>query len=180
MSLTATTSADVNGLRRLYRDDALAQRFFDYLAARSKNAQETTVDRLLEVLARDGQGVSRRDLIGLLQALQQHEAGEFIVGRRGQPSRFRWKVGMVGLARAVRGEEDAAIETIDERDVAAETNGDETHGEERPAPGTIRHVYQLRPDTQVRLDLPANLTTKEAHRLAEFIRTLPFDEAPPA
>jgi hypothetical protein len=176
MSLSGTALPNVNGLRRLYRGDALAQRFFDYLAARSKNAHETTVDRLLEELARDGQGVSRRDLIGLLQALQQHEAGEFIVGRRGQPSRFRWKVGMIGLAKAVRGEEGAAIESIDETDAAAETNGDDAHGDGRTAPGTIQHVYQLRPDTQVRLDLPANLTTKEAHRLAEFIKTLPFDD----
>jgi hypothetical protein len=180
MSVNASASPDVNGLRRLYRGDALAQRFFDYLAARSKNARETTVDRLLHVLSRDGQDVSRRDLIGLLQALQEQAAGEFIVGRRGQPSRFRWEVGMIGLAKAVRGEDGAAIEAIDETDVAAETNGDDSHGEERAAPGTIRHCYQLRPDTQVRLDLPANLTTKEAHRLAEFIKTLPFDETPPA
>lgn len=180
MSTKGQTSPDVNGLRRLYRGDALAQRFFDHLAARSKNARETTVDRLLHVLSRDGQDVARRDLIGLLQALQEHDAGEFIVGRRGQPSRFRWAVGMIGLAKAVRGEEDAAIQAIDESEALPDINGDEPHEEERAAPGTIRHVYQLRPDTQVRLDLPANLTTKEALRLAEFIKTLPFDEAPTA
>ena len=41
--------------------------------------------------------------------------------------------------------------------------------------GSIEHRYQLRPDRQVLLVLPADLTAREAGRLAEFIKTLPFD-----
>ncbi len=41
--------------------------------------------------------------------------------------------------------------------------------------GTIGHRFVLRPDFQVQLELPQDLNQREANRLAEFIRTLPFE-----
>ena len=36
------------------------------------------------------------------------------------------------------------------------------------------HTFRLRPDLVVVLELPLNITTQEAQRLADFIKTLPF------
>jgi hypothetical protein len=55
--------------------------------------------------------------------------------------------------RADRREEDVA-ETIEE--------------------GLISHRYQLRPQSAVTINLPADLTKTEAERLAAFIQSLPF------
>jgi hypothetical protein len=166
---------DLKALRRLYQTDAVAAAFFDHLASRRNSSRETTVDRLLQVLSQGGSEVSRRELIALLQSLEPVGAGDFVVGRRGQPSRFRWAVGMVGLAKAARGDADAAIESIDITERASEPDDEQSTVLTLPA-DFIAHVYQLRPGTQVTLNLPANLTSREATRLAEFIRTLPFDE----
>ncbi len=57
-----------------------------------------------------------------------------------------------------------------------EDNGDEEDERFDPA-GTIMHKFQLRPHWQVDLALPLDLTEREAARLSEFIKTLPFDKA---
>jgi hypothetical protein len=41
---------------------------------------------------------------------------------------------------------------------------------------TIRHEYRLRPDFTAEIELPEDLTTREALRLADFLKTLPFVE----
>ncbi|MGV3555959.1 MAG: hypothetical protein ACO1OD_11960 [Croceibacterium sp.] len=38
---------------------------------------------------------------------------------------------------------------------------------------TLTHTYHLRPDLQVSLDLPRDLSEKEAERLSLFLRSLP-------
>lgn len=61
-------------------------------------------------------------------------------------------------------------------------NGDEDAQTEMGADGRspassheFTHGFQLRPDLLVSFRLPADLTTPEAARLADFIKTLPFD-----
>jgi transcriptional regulator with XRE-family HTH domain len=39
---------------------------------------------------------------------------------------------------------------------------------------SIRHTFHLRPDVSVSFDLPEDLTSAEADRLAGFIKSLPF------
>jgi hypothetical protein len=46
--------------------------------------------------------------------------------------------------------------------------------EEDKALQTIRHEYRLRPDFTAQIELPEDLTTREAARLADFLKTLPF------
>ena len=42
-------------------------------------------------------------------------------------------------------------------------------------PSAIKHSYRLRPDFIVQIELPADLNAREAERLADFIKTLPFE-----
>lgn len=175
MSPTLRKTPDLKALRRIYQTNPLARRFFDQLASRKNNSRESTVDRLRQVLAQDGPEASRREVIALLQSLEPMGTGDFVVGRRGQPSRFCWAVGMVGLAKAARGDSDGLIESIDDVEVVGELDDERSSGTPAPA-GFIAHAYQLRPDTRLTLSLPSNLTPREAARLAEFIKTLPFSE----
>ena len=52
---------------------------------------------------------------------------------------------------------------------------DESETAVYPGLALLPHDYRLRADLTVRLSLPSNLTSSEAHRLAEFIKTLPFE-----
>jgi hypothetical protein len=41
-------------------------------------------------------------------------------------------------------------------------------------PASLRHEFQLRDGYKVAMDLPSDMTEKEAERLALFIKALPF------
>ena len=121
------------------------------------------VDRMLELLGADGQVLSRSEVIEVFRALEKLGAGTFIVGRKKHPSRFQRTVNLIELGKAARG---------DNQTVVAVTRSD------LPPPAiksdVISHRYVLRPGFTVSFQLPQDLTTIEATRLAEFLKTLPF------
>jgi len=171
MNRQSSSEVDVEELQALYQSDSCARALLDYAASRTRNSTESRVDRLLTVLRNQEESAfSRPELISALKQLADAGAGDFIIGRRGQPSRFQWAVAMISVGKAARGEEDVMIESIDDIDVD-ENLDSETF---ETAEGSLRHTYVLRPGYEVCLDLPENLSAKEAARLSDFVRTLPF------
>lgn len=166
-------SVDIARLKRLYNENNSVKEFLDYVASRKNNSRQTTVDRAVYKLNDGGTRLSRRDVINVMQELDKLGYGQFKTGRRGQPSRFEWGVNMISVGKASRGEE-AVITPLSLDEIRATDESDDV-----PA-GKIRHFYQLRSDTNIALELPADLTANEAGRLASFIKTLPFEETPSA
>ena len=165
---------NIEGLRGLYSADKTARALFDNLARRVNNSREQNVDQLERSLAKDGVDASRRDLTHVLKELQQAGCGEYIVGRKGHPSRFRWDVEMVAVARYAAGistDIDRGLPNGD-GDTATEIGAD---GHPHASSHEFTHGFQLRPNLLVSFRLPADLTTSEAARLADFIKTLPFE-----
>jgi hypothetical protein len=156
-------SIDVERLKDLYQRNAAARLILDQAARRQRNQSETKVDRLMAVLAAEGHEVSRGDIIDALRSLENLNAGQFVTGRRGWPSRFIWNVGMVSVGKAAAGEPQE-IETIPSE-----------NSEEPPESAMLAHSFYLRVDTPVTIELPFDLTKAEAERLAAFIRTLPIE-----
>lgn len=58
-----------------------------------------------------------------------------------------------------------AIDLLENPERAAEAPANPT--------GALRHSFHLRPDCQITIELPDNLTEREADRLARFIQSLP-------
>jgi hypothetical protein len=170
MSPSIEESVDIKGLRRLYNRDTRAQSLLDYVATRKYNSVETTVDRLESVMSGKESNCSRRNLVAILRELEQLNCGEFVIGRRGQPSRFRWAVEMISVGRAAKGE-DSGVQLLK----AEEAKPEESDESELPA-GSMRHVFNLRPDYAVVFELPTDFNSREANRLAEFVKTLPFSD----
>jgi len=108
---------------------------------------ETSVDELERKLS--DSTVGRQDIIAFLKQLANAGFGNFKNGRRGRPSRFVWSK---GIERAAAG--------------SVATRGNRVD--------TLGHEYRLRPDYVVRLELPADLTPREARRLGDFVSTLSF------
>ncbi len=75
---------------------------------------------------------------------------------------------MVEVARIASGKSDEALEATG---IGVGVDGKSVGGE------VLRHNYNLRPDFQVTIPLPVDLTHSEAARLADFVRTLPFSGA---
>ena len=88
----------VAAIRALYDQDADARRLFDWVASQKNDTTETSIDRLVGKLH-----ISRGAAVRLARKLGSAGCGEFIVGRRRSPSRFKWSYSRVSLGRVASG-----------------------------------------------------------------------------
>ncbi|MEI9948334.1 MAG: hypothetical protein WDO74_04970 [Pseudomonadota bacterium] len=161
--MTGLEGVNKKGLRKIYKENAAAAAVLDHLAGRERDWGSTTADRLLANVAAEGSEISRGQLVEVLKALEDLGCGQFIVGRRGHPSRFQWLVSLVSVGQYAAAERED-IEKLSE-----------DAGDEGDAGDLMKkHPYNLRRDLTVELVLPADLSASEATRLAKFIETLPF------
>ncbi|HVY35059.1 MAG TPA: hypothetical protein VG960_11640 [Caulobacteraceae bacterium] len=99
--MTSDISKNIaDAIRRLYKSNAAVQALFDWTAQRERDATSTTLDRISSQL-----GISRGEAVALARLLDQTGCGEFIVGRHGQKSRFRWAYSCVALGQIAAGED---------------------------------------------------------------------------
>ena len=155
---------DVDKVRKLYDKNSTARLFFDNMASRQRNQNETKVDRILAILKSEGNEVPRGEIINLFKQLQDAGCGQFVPGRHSWPSRFVWSVESLGAAKVATGEVQEAQSIAD-----GEGLGNESQD-------MIKHVFNLRSDLEVSFELPLDLTEKESERLATFLRSLPMEE----
>ena len=173
----------LKSLTTLYASNPAAKAVLDEFASRQRSQQVTTLDQLLLRLNDSGVGVARADVIGVLRKLAELGYGYFITGRRGHRTRFEWKYDLVSVGNAASGgtqvvekiQPGSAQDNDDDDFPAALSAGSVA---ETTPEGAIRHTFQLRPDWQIELTLPADLSVREASRLSEFVKTLPFDAQP--
>jgi DNA-binding MarR family transcriptional regulator len=93
------TQEIIDAIRGLYQSDQAAQALFDWTAQRERDASSTSINRICKQL-----GISRGDAVALARRLEGTKCGEFIVGRRGQKSRFCWFYSCISLGQAAAGE----------------------------------------------------------------------------
>jgi hypothetical protein len=165
--MTNTDSINPAELKKLYATSRSAKAAFDHFAQRQNNSSHTTIDRLQAALKGSGHDVSRRDLIDLFKSLEGVGCGEFVIGRRGKPSRFEWSVGLTDVGRAAAGEQ-VKVEAITQ---ASQT----VLSEAGDSADMVEHRYRLRADLELTLLLPLNLTASEATRIGDYVRTLPLN-----
>lgn len=156
---------NIEGLREMYRQNAVARAFLDHAAQRERDRAETTVDRIHAVLTGEGTDPSRGEVVSVFQRLEALGCGKFIIGRRGKASRFAWSASISDVGRAAVGEQQTVSEIPE---TAAEAIDESTE--------LLAHTYYLRPDMAVNIDLPVDLTAFEADRLAAFVKSLPMEE----
>ena len=154
---------DRKKLIALRRGSPIARLVFEQLATRQKNSAETTVENLEGLLRRDGHQVSRNDVVAFFKALEDAECGDFIVGRRGQHSRFRWGDRMLDVASTAQSEDE---EEPDSEEPEAADN-------ELPEMDTHHFILRRKPKLIVELEIPSDITDGEASRLSDWIKTLP-------
>ncbi len=173
MTMTSFNSATLNlkALKALYTSDSAAKAVLDEFASRRRNQQTTKLEQLLFRLNNSGVGVAKADVIAVLRKLDEYGCGDFRTGRKGHPTRFEWKYDLVSVGKAAAG---GTQEVEEIQPTADQDNGDDEIAAKAVPEGAIQHTFQLRPDWQVELALPADLSAREAGRLSEFVKTLPF------
>jgi hypothetical protein len=150
-------------LATLARRYPVAAAFFSLVAEVPRLRRESPVDLVVERT-----GAERRDVVRFLRELEALKAGRLVVGRRKQKTRFVWSdrfdvVATVKKALILQGKTTAEPDVDVERTAADTTST------------LFRHRYRLRPSLEVELALPTDLTQREAERLADFLKTLPFE-----
>jgi hypothetical protein len=153
-------------LRHAYNTNEIVRQICDDMAERERNQAETKLLRILARLQNNGSNVRKNEAIAAFRLLEESACGQYVEGRHGWPSRFVWSVGSKSACQIAKGME-ATIETL------TETNEDEEFEAEV---NTITHVLQLRSDFALELQLPTDLTQREAVRIASFVAALPLDE----
>ena len=134
----------------------------------------TKVNRLLAVLLDHGHKASYVQVRNFLRKLGELGCGIYVMGRRGQPSRLKWRVGMVSLGQAAAGQS-AQVEQLTEEEVAGANDEVEEGPNGTLSPDDMKLSYPLRRDRHVDLILPKDITPTEAQRLSDFIKTLQFE-----
>jgi hypothetical protein len=160
------SAVDLRRLRELYQRNPVAGAMLDEFAGRERNRTETKVDNLL-YLTVENRPIKRGEIIRVFQELENMGCGSFVVGRKGHGSRFEWTVGLPSVGKAAAGE-DLPVEVISEEERQEEA-AQIPEGERKP------YAFPLRPNLDVKLELPLDLSAAEAARLSDFIKSLPFD-----
>ena len=166
----------LDAIKKLYATNRVAKAAFDYFATCQRNRSATKVNRLLSVLWARGQDVSYADVRNFLRELARLQCGVYIIGRRGQPSRLEWTDKLVSLGQAAAGQR-SEIEafTEEEAEAAVETKEAEPSVNGELMPGDMKLTYPLRRDRHVEIVVPKDITSTEAQRLGDFIKTLQFE-----
>ena len=126
MSTTLTPDVAM-AIRVLYDKNPHATRLFDWTASLERDAYETTVERLSRKLE-----ISRGRAISLARELEEAGCGDFIVGRKGWSSRFRWAYSRVSLGQVASGEAEELEEASDPISEEDEEASESQEGSERP------------------------------------------------
>lgn len=105
-------------------------------------------------------GLSREAVLKRFRQLQEAGEGYLRLGRHGHPTRFYFRSHIV--AKPTRPENAPVRIALPEPQ------------QEGSGPEMVSHRYQLRQGLSVAVELPADLTEREASRLARFIETLPL------
>ena len=159
-------AVDLDRLKELYQKGPAARAMLDNFAGRERNRTETKVDNLLYLMV-ENRPITRGEIIQVFHELGNIGCGSFVVGRKGHASRFQWTVGLPSVGKAAAGE-DLLLDVISEEEREEEAAGI-PEGERKP------YSFPLRPNLDVRLELPLDLSSVEAARLSDFIKSLPFN-----
>lgn len=163
----------VAGLRGLYQKDEVARRLFDNLAARQKDRRMMPATRAAALA-----DASHGEIVTLFRKLDELGAGEFKLGRRGSKTRIEWLYSVRSLGEVAQGAagQPEEIDPAELEDTETETSDADALESEMAEGEWLVHPFQLRPGLRITIKLPVDLTSKEAERLAGFIRQVPFDE----
>ncbi len=116
-------------IQNLVARSAPAKEVLKWLAARTKNSVETSIDRMYSKM-----DLEREEITAVMQEFEKIGLGKYVTGRRGFKTRFVWEFGLVSVGQVAFGK----MHTLEP---LAPTEIDDDGAEEQPrqttAPGTM-------------------------------------------
>jgi hypothetical protein len=150
------------------------------LAQREPGRAEVSLERL----EAEFDDASRYEIVASLKELEKAGSGQFVVGRKGQRSRFVWARQKAGAAprvakKAARAPKRSPAQAAPGRPDAAPSIEPTPKGSAVAAPvpsasRTLRHSFHLRPGLLVSIELPEDVNATEVARFCSFLQAIPF------
>ncbi len=140
------------------------QKILEQLSLEEVRGTETPAADLLALNMSDSKGrrFNANHLRGALRAGEAAGHGSLIVGRRGYPTRFAWSKVPASVVQTAPAKASAASKA-------------NAKSAATPSRNTVTHSLNLRRGVKISIELPADLTPREAVRLAHWVQALPFD-----
>jgi len=111
-------------------------------------------------------GIDYQEVLHFFRLLDEREFGSFIVGRKGNDSRIKWKFNHISIGGFLLGK-------LSELKKPPPDSVDYDGGSQ-PS-DKIAHSFHLRPDFQLDITLPADFNQRDLSRLCKWLDTIPFD-----
>lgn len=126
--------------------------------------------------AQEVSGLNRASVLERFRKLQSEGEGFLRLGRHGHPTRFYFRSPSAAKPAASAG---ASAQRLDLAIRGPSLQAAGAPSERQPMADSavvpmVEHHYQLRGDLKLSISLPADLTEREAGRIARFIETLPL------
>jgi len=153
---------NIERLKSAYSENPAVQAICDHLAGRNNNQNETKLHRIIGHLKSEAYEFKRAEIIAAFRKLEEADVGKYVEGRHGWPSRFVWEAKSLHIAS----------HATDGLPPIQEPESEDEPSEEADF---IEHTFVLRPDISISLELPSDLSSQEASRLAMFLKSLPFE-----
>ena len=167
-------------LRKAYSKSPLARAIADYFATLDEAATKADVSAIVAALPAQHQ--HRQNVVAFLKDLEQWKLGDFKAGRRGYDSRLESPISLRKIGQTARQADrkeasDVADVSEDSEDIHCKSGNDALPPNSNGIPHrqNLTHQFLLRPNYLLTVKLPVDLTRAEANRLAEFVKSLPFD-----
>ena len=138
-----------------------AKPLLDHLAFAEDHYKISSVQFLVEATQCD-----YYEIVKFLKNLDAHGLGQFIVGRKGKDSRIEWKYHPQSLGGLLLSSS-AVLQPIPQ-DLEEYDGGIETIE-------LIEHSFFLRPDYNVKIQLPSDFNRSDQNRFEKWLDTIPFD-----
>jgi hypothetical protein len=182
---------EIRDLKRCVTENYTCKRVFLTWKHIRAGERTQTVEEAMESAA-----LSRADAVRALKTFERYQVGWFYAGRRQMKSRFLGKAPLALLYFALNlGETDdvpmdepsavpSTLPAIVINDVPNPFEGKTRVSDGDDKPGTesvseevdlITHTFRLRPNLELKLSLPINISKAEATRVSTFVTSLPFD-----
>jgi hypothetical protein len=146
---------DVERLRSFYKNNSDFRAVLDFVNAHGKSEGWEDASDLTARMNASGVGVNRAQIISAFKMLATLRCGWFTVGRRKWPTRLEFRADPRQLHKLATASSPVAS----------------------VAPTMLTHRFRLRPELEISVYLPSDVSKKEISRIADFLQTLPFDHA---
>jgi hypothetical protein len=140
----------------------------------------------LERLEAEFGDASRYEIVASLKELEKAGSGQFVVGRKGQRSRFVWardkapaapRAAQKAASAPKRSRVRADRGAVDRAPGLSSEPAPQGSASKPPVPAasrTLRHSFHLRPGLLVSIELPEDVSATEVARFCSFLQAIPF------